>query len=112
MDQQPLIGAQRPQPIGRPDIVGAFGDVDVHTDAVTHSEVGRSRQRLVGARERGVHADHSAATLAEEPIVLGESPASAGDAVTIGDPVTGVDPHAHLGAGIGDDAQRPLDGVR
>ena len=62
VDQQPLIGAQRPQPIGRLDVVRSFGDVDVHADAMTHGEVGCSGQRLVGARERRMHADHPPAT--------------------------------------------------
>ena len=69
-------------------------------------------ERVVGARERGVDADQPAAAGAEEALVLGQpAPAVApsGPAVAasrrrhVGDAVRSDDPHADLGARVGDD---------
>ena len=75
--EQPVVGGQRRQPRAGVDVVGSLGDVDVHADAEVGGEAGGRGQRVVGARERGVHADHAPAAGAQEALVLGQPAAGA-----------------------------------
>ena len=86
--------------------------MDVDADPQVGGEPGGRRQRVVGARERGVHADHAAAAGAQEALVLGEAAAGAVGAVAVGDAVGAHDADADLGARVGDDVEAALDGVR
>ncbi len=112
VDQQPVVGGQSGEAIDGAGVVRTLGDVDVHPDAVAGGEFGGRGERVVGAGECGVHADHAPPTLAQESIVLLQAPTCAVGAVTVGDPVARDHAHADLGAGVGDHTQRSLDRVR
>ena len=86
--------------------------MDVHADAEVGGQAGGRRQRVVGARERGVHADHPASAGAQEALVLGEPTPGAVGAVAVGDAVRAHDAHADLGARLGDHVEAALDRVR
>ena len=43
-----------------------LGDVDVHPDRVPCGQLGGGLERVIGAREGGVHADHAVPALAQE----------------------------------------------
>ena len=78
---------------------------------MTASQVGRGGEGVVGAGEGGVYADHAPPAFRQEPVVLGQPGVAARFAVAIGHPVRARHPHADLGARIGDDRQRAVDGV-
>ena len=65
----------------------ALGDVDVDADTEVAGEAGRRLERLVAARERGVHADHPPPSGAEEPLVLGQPALGTSAPVAVGDAV-------------------------
>ena len=67
---EPVVGRQRGEARWRVDVVDPLGDVHVDADTVVESERGRRLQRVVGTRERGMDADHPAATLTQVAIVL------------------------------------------
>ena len=90
----------------------ALGDVDVHADAEVGGQPGGRLQRVVGAGERGVHADQPAPAGAQEALVLGQPAAGAVGAVAVGHAVGAHDAHADLGAGLGDHVEAALDRVR
>ncbi len=73
---------------------------------------GHRVERLVAQREAGVGADQAPAAGLEEPFVLGQPGLGALGPVAVGDLVGAHDPHAHLGAGLGDDVERAVDGGR
>ena len=97
------------QPLPRVRIVGPLGHVDVHTDTEFRRQVGCTAQRVVGARERGVHAHHATAAGAKEALVLGKAATGALGAVPIGDAVGDVGAHTHRRARVCDDGQAALD---
>ena len=60
MHQPPIVARERLQPLPRGHVVGPFSHVDVHAHPEVGGEAGRAGQRVVGAREGGVHAHHAA----------------------------------------------------
>ena len=72
VDQQPVVGRQLRQAFDGADVVGALRHVDVHADAVTNGQFGGSGERVVGAGEGSVHADHAPSASAQEAVVLVE----------------------------------------
>ena len=112
VDEQPVVGGEVLQPGAGGDVVEPLGHVDVHADAEVGGQSGGGRQRVVGAGERGVHPDHAAAAGAQVALVLRQTAAGAVGAVAVGDAVRGVQPHADLGAGVGEDRQAALDARR
>ncbi len=109
--QQPSLLGEARQPLRGIDVLGSLGDVDVDTHSQIVGQPGGSRQRLLRAGERGVNADQAPTSLLQKSLVLGQAPLGALWAVAVGDPVGTQRPNAHLGAGLGDDGQRPLDGA-
>ena len=109
---EPVIAGQVADAVGRFAVVGTLGHVDVHTDAVLRGQLGGRRQRVVGARERGVDTDHPSPAGAQVAVVLVEAASCAVGTVAVGHAVGGAHAHADLGAGVGDDRQRAFDGVR
>ena len=87
MHDQPVVPGQRFESLAGGGVRRSLGDVDVHADAEVGRQAGGRRQRVVGARERGVHADHPASTGANEALVLGEPTPGAVGAVPVGDAV-------------------------
>ena len=112
MHEQPVVGGEGGQPLPRAGVLGTLGDVDVHADAEVGGQPGGRGERVVGARERGVDADHPPPAGAQEALVLGQPAAGAVGAVAVGDAVGAHDAHADLGAGLGDHVEAALDGVR
>ena len=78
----------------------------------SRGQAGGRRERVVGARERGVDADEAAPAGAQEALVLGQAATGAVGAVAVGDAVGADDADADLGTGVGDDVEAALDGVR
>ena len=74
--EQPVVCGEGRQPIPRAGVLRTLGDVDVDADAEVGGQAGGRGQRVVGAREGGVHADHPPSPGAQEALVLGE-PAAA-----------------------------------
>ncbi len=112
VDDQPVVGGQRFQPLAGGRVRGALGDVHVHADAQVAGQSCCGVERLVAAGERGVDADHPATTGADEALVLGQTTAGAVGTVAVGDPVRAHDAHPHLGARLRDHVEAALDGVR
>jgi len=112
VDEEPVLVGQTAKTLTGLVIVGAFGNVNVNTDAEIAGQPGGIIQKTVRTRERGVHADHAPTTGSDEALVLDQTPTAALDAVTIGDPVRAHDPHAHFGASFGDHVEASLDRVR
>ena len=112
VDEQPVVGREPGEPLPRGGVLRTLGHVDVHAAAEITRQPGGRMERLVGAGEGGVHADHSAATGAQEPLVLGEPAAGAIGAVAISHAVGAHHAHADLGAGVGDDVEAALDRLR
>ena len=90
----------------------ALGDVDVDADAEIGGQSRGGGQRVVGARERGVHADHPPPTGAHEALVLGQPAARPVGPVAVGDAVRTHARDADLGARLGDHVEAALDRVR
>ena len=111
VDQEPVVSGQRLQSSCGIGVGGSLGDVDVHADAEIGSQSGRRLQRVVAARERRVHADHPAATGADEPLVLGEAAPRPVGAVAVGDAIGAQHADADLGTRLGDHVEAALDGV-
>ena len=70
VDEQPRLVCERREPLPRVRVDRPLGDVDVDADAEVAREARGRLERLVAARERGVHTDEPSSTAAEEPLVL------------------------------------------
>ena len=81
----------------------------MHADTEVAGQTSCSVQRVVAARERSMHSHHSAATGAQEPLVLRQTAPGTLGAVTIGDAVGQVRAHANSGTRIGNDGQTAVD---
>ena len=91
---------------------GPLGHVQVDAHAELGGQLGGGLDGGVPAREGGVHAHHAPTAFAQEPLVLGQPPPGAVGTVAIGHAVGAHHPHAHGGAGVGDDVEAAVDGVR
>ncbi len=109
---EPVLAAQVAEAVGRVAVVGPLGDVDVHSDAVLGGELGGGRQRVVGARERGMDTNHPPPAGGEVAVVLVEAAPGAVGPMAVGDAVRRAHPHADFSARVGDDRQRAFDRVR
>ena len=110
--EQPIVACEVGQPGAGVGVGRALGDVHVHADAEVSGQSRGRGQRVVGARERGVHADHPPPTGADEALVLGQPAAGAVGPVAVGDAVRTHHGHADLGARLGDHVEAALDRVR
>ena len=73
VDEQPVVGGEVLEPGPGVAVGDPLGDVDVHADAELGRQLGGRSQRLVAARERGVHTDHPSPAGAQVPLVLGQA---------------------------------------
>ena len=111
MDDQPVVGSQVAEAVSGRRVDLPFGNVDVDPDAVVDGQAGRRFEGAVRAGEGGVDADHAPTPLDQKPFVLGQATSGPVRTVAVGDPVGARHPDPHSGTGLGDDAQRPFDGL-
>ncbi len=107
--EQPVVGGERAQAVGRAGVGGVLADVDVDADAEVPGQPDDRVERVVRQGEAGVRPDQAPAPGPQEPLVLGQAGLGPVGAVAVGDLVGAHHPDADLGAGLGDDVEAAVD---